>query len=84
MADLPEITGRINITRTNTENSVQYTFDLVDGDVIGVTLGYIQNSLNDLVRISGDYLIIGNMGFMILGYKSPGILVCRLADLGGE
>jgi hypothetical protein len=83
MTDLPEITAQINITRTNIDNGVQYTFDVVGGDVIGVTLEYIQNSLNDLVHISGDYLIIGNLGFMILGYKSPGILVCRLSDIGG-
>lgn len=81
MNDLPEITGRINITRANIENGVQYTHEIVGGDVVGVSLEAIRDMNSDFLRINNGYIIIGQIGLTVLGYRD-GYLVCRVAFSG--
>lgn len=79
---IPEINGELLVTRIVLNDGVMYEIGLKGGDIIGISLQMIQDSFANMFSISGDYIVIGQYGFTILGYKSPSTLVCKLSNIG--
>lgn len=73
--ELPEITGNIEFKREVTATGVTYHMTWVGGDTIAIGLKFLHKGYE--IGLFGDKLIIGPHTTEIIGYQSPGILVCK-------
>jgi hypothetical protein len=80
---LPQADAHVNFTYEYLDTGVMVHIDWVGGDIVEIPLESLSGN-NLFIRRSGDYIIIGQYTVRILGYKSPGSLVCKLVGIGKE
>lgn len=78
-----EITGEISVAMEYTIEGVMFHVEWRGGGVATMTLEALMDG-NPLIRLSGDYVYIGQYVAEIIGYKSPGILVIKRLGLTHE